>query len=125
MPAETLIIRGMPELKRALKDVGDTFGRELNKSLRLLAEPVRVSAEEKAIEKIGHMTPEWAAMRTGVTSRAVYVAPKARRHGGSPRPNLAGLLMDQAMQPALDEHAPAIERGVEELIDVIGARYGF
>jgi hypothetical protein len=61
-------------------------------------------------------------MRTGVTQKSVYVAPKKRgtRDTRLRRPNFAGLLMDRAMQPALDRNASGIEAAFERFLDEVG-----
>ena len=62
-------------------------------------------------------------MRVGITRTLVYVAPRqrgaGRGRGGSHRPNLAPLLMDKAMQPALDQHASEIETRFEDFLGII------
>jgi hypothetical protein len=62
-------------------------------------------------------------MRVGVTRHTVYVAPKQRAGRGGPgrgRPNLAGLLMDRAMLPALKTNAPRIELGLRSMLNEVG-----
>lgn len=90
-----------------------TLRREYRAGQRRVAEPVRAAAEGHALA-IGRVSrsPAWGAMRTGATTRVVYVAPRKRgsRTGRQKRPNLAGLLMDRAMQPALDEHEAQVIR---------------
>ena len=124
MPVGAVRVSGLRELQRALQAVAKDVNKELRKELREVAEPVRSLAAAKAAG-VGNIGPAWSRMRVGVTGRVVYVAPKSRRHGGSPRPNLGGLLMDRAMQPALDELAPEIYAGVERMLDRLGSENGF
>jgi hypothetical protein len=96
--------------------------------LRQVAEPVQRGAEELARANISKIGPRWSKMRVGVTRDLVYVAPRQRgtRGGGANprrRPNLAPLLMDRAMQPALDQHAGEIEARFEELLDRISDEF--
>lgn len=63
------------------------------------------------------MTSRWSAMRVGIAPTLVYVAPRARRSGGSPRPNLAPLLMERAMRPAVDEHSDEVVEKLEVALD--------
>jgi hypothetical protein len=87
---------------------------------RQLAVPVRMAAEGLAHDKITRITDKWAQMRIGVTKTVVYVAPKQRGlKGDDPRKrrNLAPLLMEQAMEPALEQNRPQIEQKVERILD--------
>jgi hypothetical protein len=61
-------------------------------------------------------------MRTGITRKVVYVAPRQRgvkTRGADPRrrPNLAQLLLDRAMEPALDRHEHEIVEAFDRLLD--------
>ncbi len=118
MPAEAALhVKGLSELHRALKVADKETRLGIRKVERQVAEPVRVDAQQLATREISHIGTEWARMRIGITQKLVYVAPKQRRKKGTPRPNLAKLLMDKAMQPALDKHASEIERNFEEALD--------
>jgi hypothetical protein len=118
-------VHGLRELQRDLKKYQSDLAKELRGELKDAAEPVRVEAERLALQDIRNIGPTWSGMRVGVTGRMVYVAPKRRRKGGSPRPNLAGLLMEKAMQPALDKHEGDVVNKVEDLIDHLATHYGF
>jgi len=87
---------------------------------RDLAEPVKLQAEGLAHSKIRRMTDAWSKMRIGVTKTVVYVAPKQRGIKGESarkRKKLAPLLMDRAMEPALEQNRGSIEQGVERILD--------
>lgn len=87
---------------------------------RQLAVPVRITAEGLSRDKITRIGEKWSQMRIGVTRTVVYVAPKQRgAKGDSPRKrrNLAPLLMERAMEPALEQHRPQIEQEVERVLD--------
>jgi hypothetical protein len=125
-PAVT--VTGLRELQAGFgRAETQTFG--LNTGLRHAAEPVAADAERLASSSIRRMprSPRWSRMRVGVTRTLIYVAPKQRgaRGRGNPRsrPNLANLLMDRAMQPALDRHTDEIVAGVGELVDRITADF--
>lgn len=125
MPAvgETLRVEGLRELQRALKVADKTLERELRSSLREVAEPVRADAERLAVSGIPRVGLPWSRMRVGVTSTAVYVAPRqrgARGDGSRKRPNLAGLLLGRAMEPALKQNAPAVEREMDRMLGTVG-----
>jgi hypothetical protein len=93
VPYEAIRVTGLRELQRACNASEREVRLGVRAKLREAAEPVRARAEELAVGSIRNIGPVWSRMRVGVTPGAVYVAPRARRRGGSPRPNLGGLLM--------------------------------
>jgi hypothetical protein len=125
-----IVLRGQHELLASLTHADRALRLGVRRGLRQAAEPVQRSAEELALEKIRRMprSPKWARMRVGVTRDFVYVAPrqrgaKGRGHQSARRPNLADLLMDRAMQPALDQHIDEVEARLEELLDRISDEF--
>ena len=87
-------------------------------TLKKAAEPVRAEAETLAVHEISNIGPDWSRMRTGVTQHSTYVGLRHRMKGNrNRRPNLANLLMDRAMAPALKSHADQIEHDVGDLLD--------
>ena len=128
MPNEVRV-KGLREMSRAFAKADKNLKKELTTTLKKVAEPVRADASRLARHEIRNIHtaqgPDWSDMRTGVTTSVVYVAPKVRRRTiGTPRPNLAGLLMDRAMQPALDAHEGDIERELGNMLDEIGKEWG-
>ena len=75
--------------------------------------------------RITNIGGDWGQMRTGVLTRAIYVAPRQRNRGGDRRPNLAGMLMDRAMQPALDDKEGEILHALEAVVDDLANKAGF
>lgn len=118
-------VSGLSELQRDLKRADPDLAIDLRNGLKELAAPVRDLAASKAAAKISHLGTRWARMRVGAVQRGVYVAPASRRRGGSPRPNLGTLLMQRAMEPALEERQDQIVQGVERLLDTFGLEHGF
>lgn len=118
-------VEGLRDLNRAFARLGAGVKKELVGELALAAEPVRAAAVELAVSGIRNIGPRWSQMRVGVTQSLVYVAPKSRRRRGSPRPNLAPLLMDRAMQPALDENKEEVVTRLGLMIDRLGGESGF
>jgi hypothetical protein len=121
-------VEGLRELNAAFKQASRFSRTEFRKIEREIAEPVRSAAEELAVEKISHIglgQSHWWQMRIGVTNEFIYVAPKQRgkKTGPQKRRNLAPLLMDKAMQPALDMHAGDLERLVDDALDQIAFRF--
>jgi hypothetical protein len=116
--ADGVRVRGLGDLNRALRRTDRDVRLSIRKELRDVAEPVRADAESRADSRIRNLDGDWTRMRTGATTNSVYVAPKLRgsKKGPQKRPNLAPLLMDRAMQPALQHHAPQIEREFDEML---------
>ena len=90
---------------------------------REIAQPIRLDAESLATQTISRVGLRWSRMRIGVTRTLIYVAPRQRgargRDNPRRRPNLGTLLMERAMEPALERHRPGLERNVEQLLDRI------
>lgn len=118
-------VQGLRELTSAFGRMSVQLKRDLAGELAVAAEPVRSRATDLAQTEIRNIGDRWSQMRVGVTTSLVYVAPKARRRRGSPRPNLAGLLMNRAMQPALDEKAPEVVGLLDAMIGRLGGENGF
>lgn len=125
MPAAAVRVRGLKELNRSFGKMSAELKRSLRSELLEAGEPVRVRAEQLAAQEIRNIDPRWSQMRVGATSQLVYVAPRARRRTGSSRPNLAGLLLGRAMEPALAEETANVEQRIERLIDHIADGEGF
>ena len=124
-----LTVRGLRDVQAGFKNAEKDVRLGLRRGLRQVAEPVAAEAERLAMSQIRRVprSPRWSKMRIGVTRTLVYVAPrqKGTRGRGDPRrrgqgfatPDFGTLLMDRAMQPALDRHTTEIVRGFEELLD--------
>lgn len=125
MAAGEVRVQGLRELNAAFGRLSVELKAELAAGLAAAAEPVRSTAEQLAGSNIRNIGDQWSQMRVGVTSKVVYVAPKRRRRRGSPRPNLAGLLMDRAMQPALEEKAVEVYTLVDVMIGRLAGENGF
>lgn len=122
MPVSEIRVRGLRELQLACKLSESELGSILRVKLREAAEPVKADAEVLGPQRIRNLGPRWSHMRTGITLRTVYVAPAARRRQGSPRPNLAGLLM-QVLAAAFERTSALVEAKLQEVIDEIVTRH--
>lgn len=116
-------IHGLQAMNRAFARADKNLKRELRNTLKDVAEPVRADAERRALRDIKNIGPRWSQMRTSVKTYVTYVAPKRRGQTGSKRPNLAPMLMDRAMQPALDSHTNDIEQALGHMLDEIGREW--
>lgn len=125
MARETVHVKGLRELNKAFALAGKEAKTEMRSALKDVAEPVRRAAEEKALVQISGMTKsaDWSRMRTGLTQRVAYVAPRRRSRGGSKRRNLAPLLLTRAMIPALNENRPRVILAMERVLDKVGKRW--
>jgi hypothetical protein len=125
-----VFVRGLHELQASLKYADRSLRLGVRSGLRQVAEPVQRGAEELAMSEIKRMprSPKWSKMRVGITRDLVYIAPrqKGTRGRGDPRwrrgqgfahPPFSDILMDRAMEPALERHAGEIEARFEELLD--------
>ncbi len=118
-------VHGLRELNRTFKKMGREVQKLARDELKAVGEPVRQDAERLAAAEIRNIGDRWPMMRLGVTQKLVYVAPKARTRGGSPRTNLAGLLLQRAMLPALERNEPQVVAGLERMLDKMADREGF
>jgi hypothetical protein len=121
MPAQAVSVKGLRELNRAFARADKKLKTEKNDALKSAAEPVRQEAELLASVSISRIGIPWSRMRVGVTQRVVYVAPRER--GVTSRGNerlrrrkFGTRLMEEAMQPALDNNR---QQGVEKLDDML------
>lgn len=123
--ADAVRVKGLRELQRALKQADKETRLGVRAELRNVAEPVRQEAAQLAGSQIRRNTPAWAAMRTGVTQKSVYVAPKQRgtKNPRSKRKNLAGLLAARALEPALDRHESETVHRFERMLDNVADRF--
>jgi hypothetical protein len=127
--AEGAIIRGLEELDRDFRKIAKDVTKEFRKELIEAAEPVKRTAEELALGRIRNMprSPRWAGMRIGVSvaKSSIYMVPSARRRGSAGRPNLANLLLERAMDPAVEQSADQIVGRVDAMVAHLAARNGF
>lgn len=127
MPFLGVRVEGLRETQQAFGRLSADLKKNFRKDLAEAAEPVRAGAESLAFTQIDNMpdSPRWSRMRVGVTLSYVYVAPRSRRRGGSPRPNLAGLLLHRAMEPSLDAHKGEVVSLLEQKLDLMINEAGF
>ena len=125
MAATEIKIHGQVELERAFLQLRREVLTELRPALRKIAEIVSKDAQARATTEISNIGDRWARMRVGVVQKGAYVAPASKRRGGSPRPNLAPLLMDRAMQPALDSKQEEVLTSLDLLVNASASKAGF
>lgn len=126
MPAsQTVRVEGLADLQRAFKLASREEAKGLRASLRESAEPVRSEAERLATSGIPRIGLPWSRMRVGVTLNYVYVAPKQRgsRFAERKRRNIAGLLADRAMLPALEHHKADVVSNIDQMLAEVGRQW--
>ena len=126
--ADAVRVHGLKELTRDFKRISKDLDKRLTGELLEAAEPVKDLAQSKALTQIGNMSgsPNWATMKTGV-SRAkgtVFMVPASRGRKYSRR-NLADLLLQRAMDPAVTEKQDHVVNALDNLIGDLANRYGF
>lgn len=124
----TVRVEGLRDLQRAFKAADSAVHRGFRSTLREVAEPVRADAELLAVSGIRRIGVPWSRMRVGVTTTSVYVAPRqrgkaSRANRNIRRPNLADLLMNRAMEPALDHNRASVVEGVDRLLAEVGRKW--
>lgn len=124
MAAAVFEVEGLREFQRNLNKIDKGTARAINKGIRKAAKPVAKRVETLALEKISRIGPEWNRMRLG-GGMQIYIAPKMRNRGGSPRPNLSGLLMNEAMIPAVGEKRKQFLKDVGDEFDKLAATADF
>lgn len=125
MASATVEIEGLREFQRNLRKISRGAAGAVRKGIREAAKPVAEHVEGKARSEIRNIGPAWSQIRIGAPSGQVYLAPKQRNRGGSPRPNLAGALMTRAMLPGVREKRRDFIREVEKSFDRLADSAGF
>ena len=127
MAQQTLAVKGFRDLNRAFARAPKTLKKEWTAGQRRIAEPTRQLAAIKALTEIRRMprSPQWAEMRVGAprpwcTSHPRNGAAGQGRCRRSAVRELADLLMDRAMQPALEANAMQIFREFDGFLAAVG-----
>lgn len=130
MPAVTgVTVSGFRELQTSTATASREVRRYASSQLREVAAPIQHSAEALTVGRIPRTqrSPLWAQYRIGVLRSAVYVAPRQRGVRGRTNPRrrekFADLLMERAMEPALDQNVAHVETAIEKAIDRITDRF--
>jgi hypothetical protein len=115
-------VEGLDDLKRAFRAYDRALANDLDDALEEAAAPVRRDAQSLALGSITRITRPWAAMRIGTYRSVVYVAPVERGVQGrgnqrKRRRKFANLLMDRAMEPALQRNEAQVIRRVDDQLD--------
>lgn len=122
--AEAVRITGLRELERAFKLYGRGLEKGLREAMEAGAEVVRpdaVSLTRSSLKPAVNV--DWSLMRVGVARRIAYVAP-VQRGNRSRRPSsrargakFKDLVIERALQPALDANVQKVEREFSDALD--------
>lgn len=129
MPAAPAVrLHGMRELLGAIAKADRDTRLGVRQVMIRTAQPVATDAEQLARQEISRIGESWPRMRVGLTRKLLYVAPRERGKASRGdarrrRPNLATLMMDRAMEPALEQHRPGFEAAVDHALDEMAARF--
>ena len=120
-------VKGLAELSRDFRRMSGDVSTEVVDGLKAAAEDVRTDAENYALTRIRNMprSPNWAGMKIIAGVKGVSMVPSARGRGGRGRANLATLLMERSMDPALQQNAATVEKKVGDVLDSLAGRNGF
>ena len=117
------IVRGRKELEASFIEMRREVLRGIKPALLAAAKPIADDAHGRTLTDIPSITDRWSQYRIGATVRGIYVAPKARRRGGSPRKNLAPML-EREMVAARDRNEAEVYAAIETVIGVASRTSG-
>jgi len=122
-------VEGLAQLRTAFRVAGSAMSKDLDAALRSAGEPVRQSAQSNATAGIRRIGVPWSRMRVGITRHTVYVAPVERgvkTRGGDRRrrPNLARLIQDRSLDPALEQNRAKVVQEVKDAVRDMGRAWG-
>lgn len=124
MPGAVYEIEGLREFQKNLAKIHKGAAKAVRDGIREAAKPVALRVEQRALGEIRNMGPPWHQIRIGAPAGQVYLVPKTRNRGGSKRPNLSRLLLNEAMLPGVgdkrEEFLKAVGKHFERLTDSAG-----
>lgn len=122
-PVTEVRFRGQRELERAFMQLRRDVLVGIKPALLEIGKVVAADAHSRAQSEIKNVGGPWSEFRIGATIQGVYVAPKRRNRGGSPRRNMGGLLL-KVMEEAADAHRDEAWAKLNLLVDAASARSG-
>jgi hypothetical protein len=131
MAAQAIKVEGLANLQRAFGRADRALRADLRDALQEAAAPVRADAQRLAgteIRRMGAGSP-WTRMRIGILGgTVVYVAPVERgvrgRANARRRPKLKPLMLERAMEPALERNRRAVVRRLDHMLDEVARVWG-
>jgi len=117
-------VEGLAELRTAFRRAGSEMDKDLDAALKSAAEPVRTTGQGLLRSRIKRGKIDWSALRVGITRHTVYVAPAKRRTVGSRRRNLAPVIQEEALNPALEQNVQRVEAEVKDAVRDMGRSWG-
>ena len=129
MAAKAIEVHGLREFRRALREAGQQFPKELRQANKeaaeLVAPEVRRRAPKGPHEGGGRVQPIVASVRAGGTQRAGYVAVGGARSPHAPVYEFGGTLRRHASTVRTQVMArpyvyPSVEAKADEVVDFYG-----
>lgn len=133
MARDAVVVQGLSGLVRAFKVANLEVAKDVRTAIETAGVPIRDEASALAHSEISGMARSrlpWWSMRTGIFHNTIgYIAPEQRGihtsrkrkltplQGRQRRPNLKPLLLDKAMDPALEHNR---DRVFDEFNDALG-----
>lgn len=115
-------VKGLKELRRALKDVSVDASKGLDRELKALAEVVA----EEARQRFAAIDPRSAAgFKPRLRGFSSVVVAQTRRRKTGQHPEFGSLQMRRALLPALWSERNNVERRLESIIERAGHSHGF
>jgi hypothetical protein len=114
-----LEVRNAREVRQAFRRLDDDTKKQLQKELRAVAGPVAATAR-------GLLAPVSQFSAEGIRPRSstgIAFVTQTRRRTTGEHPEFAGLIMQQALLPALEQHEGEIVRGIQQVFDGIAGRF--
>lgn len=126
MAAEAIRIRGLTELLNGLERADHALKLEVQNAIRDAGNIIRTDAEGRAATQIRNITEPWTHMRLGFAHNVAYIAPRERgtRNPVYRRPKFGLLLLDEAMNPAVEANRDRVERAAMDAIDDLNSNAG-
>ena len=126
-------VEGIDMLVRRFDMVDARVKAGMRREILAASKPVAVFARNMALANIRNMdySPKWAVMKIGIERKSltgVYMVPKSHQLGknrmGRSRPNLNPLLLDRAMEPAVDMMRPVVIASMDRMVKEEMHRFG-
>ena len=122
MAVQTVRVKGLRELQRALKNVDDDMRKEIDVALREAAQKV---AEDARSKFAGIDARSASGFRPRIRGFGRVVVEQRLRRTTGQHPEFGSLQMRRALIPALGENQEHVIDTLDHLLDTLGRRNGF
>jgi hypothetical protein len=119
---QSLKVKGLRELHRALKNYDDDLKRELEAELRAAGELVAVGAQSRFL---GIDARSAAGFKSRVKGFGRVVVQQSRRRTTGRRGDFGSLQMRRALLPSVADNQDKVMNQIEGMLDRLGRENGF